>query len=138
VISYADGGTATGVCTLAWVATGNATGHLFRLEYSDDSGASWVTVVSNVSGALGGYDWDTSALGTQVLSMWRIVDQDEPDVSDAVTKLFTVRNGPAYYYVNDTERAGDVYTRLSEAYSTTALNRGSPNSRFRKFLMPMT
>ena len=110
LISYADGGIASGLCELNWVAAGQATGHTFSIEYSDDGGVSWSNLAVGVAGASGQYSWNTTDLGTRVLSLWRMTDENDSDVADSAETLFSVRNGPAFYYVNDDVLDGDVYT----------------------------
>ena len=110
VVSLDDGGNAWGTIALNWNAGGDATGHMVRIEYSDNGGLSWSVLASNLTAAAGTYDWNSLPYGSSPGGLWRVISEDDATVSDQSSVLFSLRNGGGLsYYVNDGSTYGDVY-----------------------------
>ncbi|MCO6401215.1 MAG: right-handed parallel beta-helix repeat-containing protein [Verrucomicrobia bacterium] len=109
-ITFNDGGSALGEIELRWVATGVATGHLVRIEFSSNGGGSWTMVHTGIAASAGSYIWDSVPYGRAAAGLWRITSVDNGQISDISDKFFALRNGGSIpYYVNDNSTVGDVY-----------------------------
>jgi len=109
--SLNDGGSVSGTnVTLYWVARGAATAHTARVEFSGDEGVTWTVIASNLPPGVSSVTWDTTLIPSTVLGFWRVVSETDPSVSGMSERPFAVRNGPVFFYVNDANATGDVYT----------------------------
>lgn len=108
-ITVNDGGRFEGSNMLYWAASGDVTGHTARLEFSADNGATWQLIVSNVDVSAGGYGWNSLGYTSSIVSLWRMVSEYDPAVSDVTDDRFALRNDPLYFYVNDSTTADDIY-----------------------------
>lgn len=109
VASLNDGGRIEGIRDLVWIAQGVATGHMVRLEYTPDDGATWLLIASNISASVRRYAWDTRSYPSSVRGRWRITSHQQPSVTDESDRLFALRNHGLPFFVNDGNPAGDVY-----------------------------
>ena len=135
ILSLNDGGSAAGTFPLNWVAGGDATGHLLRIEYSGDGGLSWSVLASNIAAASGTYTWNSVPYGRSSLSTWRLISQQDPSLADQSASLFTLRNGGSFaYYVNDSSLAGDVYCTAAGNDSNTGISPSSPKATLKSVL----
>jgi hypothetical protein len=50
VVSYDDGGSATGTCSLYWSVGGAATGHTLAVDVSVDNGQTWSNAARRIIG----------------------------------------------------------------------------------------
>lgn len=114
LISFNDGGRASGTnVPVTWIARGSATnaGVTVAISYSADGGSNWVVLATNVSAAAGSWSWDTTASAQTVQGKLKI-EVEPTGTGGAVAQsagLFSVRNAPFYFYVNDGSTANDVY-----------------------------
>lgn len=125
-ITMNKGGSMRGTNTLNWVAGGASTGHIVSLQYSADGGATWTNIVSGIAASQGSYVWNSTVFGSSGNSLWRIVDTNDPSISDVTDSSFTLNNGPLTYYVNDTSTNGDVYTMAPGNPSNNGATPGTP------------
>lgn len=110
VITLNDGGSTLGLIDLRWIASGAATGHLVRIEFSNNGGGSWSTLATGIQASAGSYLWDSVSSGRAAAGLWRVVSMDDASIADASDQYFALRNGGSIpYYVNDSSIAGDVY-----------------------------
>jgi len=127
-VSFHDGGVASGTERLYWLTRGFSTSELVSIEVTTD-GSSWSPIASNLvarpgDGTTPGVAWLTTNLLSTAEAYWRVVSQSTPSILDSNDVPFTIRNGPIFYYVNDTNLAGDVYTTAAGS----PLNNGRTNS----------
>ncbi len=126
-VSLNDGGRAEGAAwPLTWVPVGVVTGHRVRVEYSADSGASWMLVVSNLPARAGSYTWDTRSFPSSMQAYWRIASEDNTNIFDQTDNPFALRNTAMNFYVNDALTNGDVYTTAPGHQNNTGLTPASP------------
>jgi len=110
-LSYNDGGVARGTNALYWMAGGDATGHTLTIQFSADNGSTWTNVATNISASVGGVPlWDTTLHGSTLFGLWRLISEQDPAVTDANDRIFTVNNGSLSYFVNDSSTDQDIYT----------------------------
>ena len=106
LLTYNNGGVASGRVKLAWNALGSAAGSTVRIEVSLDGGATWpVKVGDGIPADSGEVVWNSENAGASPLAKWRVVDE-EPDTAKAVPtqeseKCFILHNSGIDYYVND-------------------------------------
>lgn len=108
-VSMRDGGSASAALELVWLTHGIESNDLVTLEYTVNDGLDWVLMTNGFSATNRTYDWNFSSITSTPLARWRVTLDGDSSVSDT-TSVFTIRNGPILYYVNDTNLNGDVYT----------------------------
>lgn len=134
-VSFNDGGTVTGVLPLNWIATGAATSHTVRVEFSQDGGVSYSILSTGISAAAGTYAWDTTGFGSTPLGVWRVVSETDGAISDASDAAFTLRTGGAItYYVNDASTLGDVYCSAIGQATNLGFTAASPLDSLKRVL----
>jgi len=121
VISFNDGGLVSGTNLIRWVSSGAATGHTIRIDLSLDAGSTFTNITTNVLGGLNSYTWDTTVHTSTVRAVLRFFNSTTTNVMDSTDKLFSIRNHPISYYLNDGSVSGDVYTTASGASSNSGL-----------------
>ena len=101
LLSYNNGGTASGRVCLSWHALGAATGATVRVEVSADNGQTWADVGRGIDAASGEILWNSGSFTSGPLYRWRIID--EGGTFDTVESIapFIVHNTGIAYYVND-------------------------------------
>lgn len=110
VVSLRDGGTAASPQPLIWLARGMNSGDTVRIEYTPNKGLAWSTLATNISALQQYFLWENSLLPSTPLSQWRVSLESNPSVQSTNERVFTIRNGPIFYYVNDSNTVGDIYT----------------------------
>lgn len=110
VVSLRDGGTAASPQPLVWLARGFTTTDTVRIEYTVNDGLGWLVLASNLPATQLTYVWDNATIDSTPLARWRVILESNPLISDVTPSVFTVRNGPILYYVNDGSTVGDIYT----------------------------
>lgn len=110
VVSLRDGGTAASPQPLIWLSSGLSTTDTVRIEYTLNNGIDWFVLATNVPAMSSSYTWVNQFLESTPLGRWRIILESDEAVQDITEKVFKIRNGPIFYYVNDTNLTGDVYT----------------------------
>lgn len=110
-LTHRDGGTlSAGSDSVCWNYGNLAPTQQVRIEYSGNGGASWAPVASNLTAGSDCYTWINTNYPSSVAARWRIVLQADTNVVSATDATnFTFRNGPAPYYVNDSNPTGDIY-----------------------------
>ena len=110
VVTFIDGGSASGDITLRWSASGPVLSHLLRLEYSSDGGLNWTNIASNVMASAESYLWDSVPFGRAAAGRWRVTSQNDAQIASTNQQFFALRQGGSIpYYVNDASLSGDVY-----------------------------
>jgi hypothetical protein len=109
VVSLRDGGTAASPQPLIWLSRGLSSTDTVRIEYTPNDGLVWEALTTNYPASQGSYAWNNAGITSTPLARWRIMLETNSVISDT-SGVFTVRNGPIPYYVNDTNEVGDVYT----------------------------
>jgi hypothetical protein len=113
VLTVNDGGTIRGEQTFYWSAGGPVTNGTVTLEFSEDGGATWMAVETNAPAlAADGFTYDTTLLGTWPTARWRVRSNlaGYTNIVNQTDNEFLINNGPLTFYVNDDDRAGDIYT----------------------------
>ncbi len=106
------GETWSGVCPVRWFTAGQgwSAGDKVTLEYSADSGDTWVGIEMNgVPYQLGEFAWDTTAVPNCVHHRIRVAYKDDPAVHGESESDFAISNRGHDYYVNDDSTVNDVY-----------------------------
>jgi hypothetical protein len=128
VVSLDDGGRVEGTKVLHWTRIGNATGHVLNVDYSWDGGSSWLNLAEGILPSANSYAWDTTAVTSSLFGVWRVVSSNEPAVKATSTVYFAVRNTPFYFYVNDANTNGDVYTTAGGLSTNLGISRSFPKA----------
>lgn len=111
VVSLNDGGRAEGNAQyLYWIAYGQATSHTIRIEVSTDGGTTWGIAQSNLPARISApVFWDTTTTSSTARAFWRVVSEQSNVVQSTSRAMFSIRNAPLSFYVNDGSMANDVY-----------------------------
>ena len=135
LISFNDGGRASGTNALVtWLARGSATGSTVTISYSADGGLHWTVLTNGISAASGSWTWNTTNSQESVEGKLKI-EASIPEVPDAISdKLFSVRNGSFSFYVNDRDRANDVYCGAMGSDLNNGLSTNTPMETLNKLL----
>ncbi len=112
-VSLNGGALVHGRVDLAWACGNLPAPANLRIDYSSNSGATWVAVASNLSAATGFYSWDSTLQLDSPRAFWRVVSQSDPGVSDAVDQYFELRNSPLRFYVNNGSTANDAWCTVA-------------------------
>lgn len=135
VVSLNDGGRAVGTNQfLYWVASGDATGHTVKISYSGDGGATWTTLVSGVSALASNYLWDTTTWPSTLLGMWEVRSQTDTNIFGRNSTVFSVRNEPMRFYVNDANTNYDVYCTAAGQSTNNGLFAHTPKTSLQSLL----
>ena len=127
VVTLYNGGIARGTnCALRWLARGNLTSSTVSLYYSPNGGSVWSNLASGIPSTNEYYSWNTTSVTSSFQGVWSVQSDDEPSVFDQSIRLFSVRNDPAYFYVNDSVTNGDVYTTDEGHIDNDGLSPGAP------------
>ncbi len=124
-VSLRDGGTAASPQPLIWLTRGLTTADTVRLEYTPNDGIDWDILATNVPASAGSYTWVNDYLTSTPLGRWRIILESNGSIGDT-SAIFTVRNGPIPYYVNDTNQVGDVYVHAPGAPYNNGITTTTP------------
>lgn len=116
-ITASSGGRLQGIVYLTWNAVNLDPTNTVRLEYSHDNGASWTTIVANVSITNSYHIWDTTlkhpgdieVFWSSPLARWKVLVEANTNIWDMTANYFALRNRPFSYYLNDASTNGDVY-----------------------------
>jgi Right handed beta helix region/Periplasmic copper-binding protein (NosD) len=127
LISFHDGGRASGTnAYITWNGRGAVTnnGSTLSIFYSSDGGSNWITLVSNlVSSGVGSWSWDTTLYDQSVQAKLMI---EATDGASDVTDIFSLRNGPFSFYINNSSTNGDVYCTAVGDDANTGLTNSLP------------
>ncbi|MBO6028359.1 MAG: right-handed parallel beta-helix repeat-containing protein, partial [Bacteroidales bacterium] len=139
LLTYNNGGVASGRVKLAWNALGSATGTTVRIEVSLDGGATWpVKVGDGIPAESGEVLWNSENAGASALAKWRVVDE-EPDTTKAVPtqaseSCFVLHNNGIGYYVNDGLWSSGDYCTAAGDDSNDGLSPGTPKRNLEAIL----
>jgi len=135
-VTLNDGGRAEGTdWELYWVASGDATGHAVRLEYSSDGGLTWTNIVgSNLPPGTSTFIWNTTNFTSSILGLWRISSTVDTNVFDQSDDFFALRNEPLDFYVNDDSTSGDVFTQAIGASTNLGVSPLAPKDSIQDIL----
>jgi hypothetical protein len=117
LISFNDGGKASGTVWIRWLARGEATNDLVTISYSPDGGLTWIVLATGVSAAAGEWSWNTVGYPETVEGKLKIESEGPSGAPAAISSgLFSVRNGTFSFYINDD------YDPVNDVYCTAAGN----------------
>jgi hypothetical protein len=123
-ITFNDGGRASGTnVQLRWLARGAVTSLTVTISYSADGGGTWSNLVSGIPASDLGWIWDSTLSEQSVQARLKIVATDG---TEAITGLFSVRNDPFVFYVNDASTVGDVYCSAIGNNANSGLETNAP------------
>jgi parallel beta-helix repeat protein len=94
-----------------WIGAGLQPGDTVRLEYSADSGVSWIAIrdAESLPCEVGSYDWNVGSLPTGAGYRVRVMPNREPFFTSQ-SGSFQIRHGGAItYYVNDSLTSHDLW-----------------------------
>lgn len=136
VLSLNDGGLldAQSAQDLYWNYGNVQTNQLLSLQLSRDSGASWITMATNILVTNGVFTWADTNQPSSVYARWRVVLNADTNVNDCNKADFSFRNGPFVYYVNDDNTAGDVYTTAPGDSGNLGVSPGTPKASISEIL----
>ena len=125
LVSYHDGGRASGTnAAVTWNYTGGNSTDKLKISYSADGGATWTVLATGVAASAGIWTWNTEASTPSVQAKLRLESASGAMVeSDGV---FSVRNKPFKFYVNDGSRTGDVYCTAVGRNTNDGLSPATP------------
>jgi hypothetical protein len=137
-ISYNDGGIASGIVTLRWLATGPVhLGQMVILQYSADNGHTWKMISNEIQASAGQYQWDTFRNRDSGMGVWRVRSSFYSEVVDAADAIFTVASGPqivaldpAGLYLQWYGQSGYLYRVLSPTGDLVGAWATCPNLSF--------
>ena len=125
LVSFHDGGRASGTNALvAWNFTGGTSGEKLKVSYSADGGVTWGVLATNIAASAGAWNWNTESCEQSVQAKLRL-----ESASGAVSEtegVFSVRNAPFTFYINDNSRTGDVYCTAVGSNTNNGLSPASP------------
>lgn len=125
LISFNDGGRATGTSVpVYWLARGAATNATVAISYSADGGATWVLLTNGISATAGTWTWN-SALSEQSVQARLKIEGTDGSYAES-DRLFSVRNVPFNFYINDNSRTNDVYCSAVGNNSNSGLATNAP------------
>ncbi|MBR3583291.1 MAG: right-handed parallel beta-helix repeat-containing protein [Kiritimatiellae bacterium] len=123
LVSFHDGGRASGTnAVVAWNYTGKDSDKL-KISYSADGGATWTVLATGVSAGLGSWTWNTETSAQSVQAKLKLESATTNAITDGV---FSVRNTPFTFYVNDGSRTGDVYCTAVGRNTNDGLSPATP------------
>ena len=133
LVSYRDGGKATGTNALVtWVFRGTNTAETLSIWYSPDAGATWTQLASGVAASAGNWTWNTEESEPSVQAKLRL-ETSGGAVSES-SGVFSARNQPFKFYVNDSSRKGDVYCTAAGAATNDGLTPATPMADLNRLL----
>lgn len=110
LLTLNDGGSADGTITLRWGAVGVTAIQSVYIDFSNDGGATWSNVATNVAANIGSYVWDSIPYGRAAAGLWRVTSQSDTGTVAVSSQFFALRNGGSIpYYVNDLNQNNDMY-----------------------------
>ena len=132
-ITFGDaGGVSNGVVPLLWTAGGGLSNETVKVEVSVDGGATWsATVASNVPATNGAANWTVASLPDTPAGVWRVVCQENADVSARSTNFFAIRNSPLNIYLATADTNGTVYTSAPGASNNWQATAAAPLNSLR-------
>ncbi len=133
LISFNDGGRASGTNVGAiWLARGAATSATVSISYSADGGNTWTLLTNGISATSGYWAWDSTLSAQSVQGKLKIEGSDGSVSSSA--GLFSVRNAPFTFYINDNSTSNDVYCTAVGLGANSGLSNNAPMSDFNALL----
>ena len=125
LVSYHDGGCASGTnASVVWNFTGGPTNEMLAISYSADGGATWTVLATKVPASAGRWTWNTELCEQSVQAKLRL--QGSSGTVAETADVFSVRNQPYNFYVNDNSRVGDVYCTAIGQATNNGLSPDSP------------
>lgn len=135
LISFNDGGRATGTnVPVNWLARGAATNGTVAIYYSANGGTSWTLLTNGVSAALGTWAWNSTFSAQSVQAKLKVELQGAPSIAAISDKLFSVRNAPFLFYLNDNSTSNDVYCSAVGNNTNSGLSASAPMADFNTLL----
>lgn len=125
LVSYNDGGRASGTnAMVAWNYTGGKATDKVKISYSADGGVTWTVLATGVAASAGSWTWNTTNCEQSVQARLRL--ESESGASAESEGVFSVRNTPFKFYVNDGSRTGDVYCTAVGRNTNDGLSPATP------------
>ncbi|MFH0909620.1 MAG: right-handed parallel beta-helix repeat-containing protein [bacterium] len=121
-----DGGTVSAPADTVYWTGGNLSNLTVRIELSTDSGDSWQVMQTNLTATDGSYAWANTNFGSSLFARWRVVVESDTNVYDATGTDATFKSGPFFYYLNDTNLTGDIYTTAAGSDTNLGTSPGKP------------
>ena len=124
LVSFHDGGRASGTnAMVVWNYTGGKASDKLKISYSADGGETWTVLATGVAAGTGSWTWNTETSVQSVQAKLKL----ESATTNAITKgVFSVRNKPFTFYLNDGQTDGDVYCTAAGNDDNDGLSPGTP------------
>ena len=133
LVSYRDGGKASGTNALVtWVFRGTNTSETLSIYYSADAGAHWTLLAAGVSASSGNWTWNTETCEPSVQAKLKLVTSGGAESQSS--GVFSARNQPFQFYVNDSSRKGDVYCTSVGSATNDGLTPSTPMADLNRLL----
>ncbi len=125
-LTFNDGGMISGTGDIYWVAVNFSNTATVRVEYSPDDGAHWSNIATGVRATNETLSWNTMACSSSARARWRVTSESDSNTSDQVDHVFSLRNTNLFFYVNDTNRLGDMYCAAAGSVTNNGTTPDSP------------
>lgn len=126
LISWNDGGRVSGISTVRWIARGSATGHVMGLYVSTNGGVTFSPINTNIIAGTNQFAWNTALFSNTPRARLLIINATVSQPMDRTDGLFSIRNTPLTFFVNDGSLAGDMYTTQIGLPTNTGLAANNP------------
>lgn len=126
LLSYNNGGVASGRVPLTWNALGACSNSTVRIDISADGGEQWTTIGREIAASIGEVLWNSTAADSGPLYYWRIVDEGGQYETVTSVKPFILHNTGITYYVNDDTLAEGDYCTAYGASENDGLTPATP------------
>ena len=113
-----------GTIRLSWVAR-NLDSENVLIQWSSDNGIVWSNIGSAIAATNQWFEWDSSANANTREGWWRVVRETDTNVF-SLGGPFILHNDPFYFYVNDTNTSGDIYTSVAGSSTNSGLSPSAP------------
>jgi len=136
-LTMSDGGTIRGEAKLYWSWNGLLGNVIVRVQFSSDGGSNWMDIATNVYADVGtsGLTWSTTNFPSTAMGVWRVMTTNEPPIVGQTENLFSLKNEPLQFYINDKNVGGDVYCTAPGASSNTGSSSNSPVDSFSRLFV---
>lgn len=125
-LTMSDGGVIRGEVTLHWAFTGLPSNAFVNVLFSGDGWATTNLIAEHVYLSDEKVQWNTTNVLSTGMGSWRVELEGDASVYGQTETLFSVKNEPLSYYVNDSSTNGDVYCTAKGLPGNNGISRETP------------